>query len=239
MSLEAVDRGIFEQLRKKVVALGYLPDITNYTTEEAYADAKVTYRENRADKTIIEVFGVGNSQSRQEKTDSKITVDRVGLKESTTITYGGTKYYKNQDDTFTKVKLPDTPYDVDYEIRIISTTAKMDRVLNSIVLSVCGSTGKYIPLILPTGEQSSTDGFIIKFNGSVDISKEVFIERVFRITAQEIWILDEEVIQTDVPMLVEVDVNMFTAKKEDNLEDAETLARLTEDENKVSFKVRG
>ena len=115
----------------------------------------------------------------------------------------------------------------------------MDRVLNSIVLSVCGSTGKYIPLILPTGEQSSTDGFIIKFNGSVDITKEVFIERVFRITAQEIWILDEEVIQTDVPMLVEVGVNMFTAKKEDNLEDAETLARLTENENKVSFKVRG
>lgn len=241
MSLQSVDRGIYEQLRKKVVALGFLPEITNYNSQDAYAAAKVTLRESLVDKTIIDVFGVGSSQSRQEKTDSKIVIDRVGLKESSTITYGGTKYYKNQDDTFTKVKLPDTPYDVDYEIRIISTTAKMDRILNNIVLSVCGSTGKYIPM-MDGVVQSSTDGFLIKFNGSVDITKDVFIERVFRITAQEVWLVEEEVLKSNVPMLIEVIadiipvvnvVELETAKKEDD----GTVAVLVETNGKVVEKV--
>ena len=165
-------------------------------------------KESLPDKTIIEVFGIGNSQSRQEKTDCKITVDRLGIKEAGIGIYGGIKYIK-YGDTYDKVQQPTKAYNIDYEVRIISTTARFDRILNGIVLNSLGNM--YISHI-ENGTESA-DKFLLDFNGAVDITKDVFIERVFRYTAKDVYITEEEVLQRNVPQLIEIVANIIPVSR--------------------------
>ncbi len=224
MSLEAVDRGFTELLRREVVRKGYLPDVTLYATATDYAQAKGLLQESLPDKTLIEVFGVGTAQSRQEKTACKITVDRKSLDASQYVIADRIVYrWDSALQKYRKIKCPGAFYDIDYEIRTVSNTTKFDRIMSNLVLSVLHQN-TYIQYF---GEGfTSKDVFAIDFLGCVDISpNEQWLERIYRYKAKAIAI-DEETEVAQVPPLLEVNVDIVPAKRTADFGDTAELERL-------------
>ena len=134
-----LDRSIFELLRKKVVLKGFLPDIVANPTPAQYKAAKDTLRASTA---LIDICGVGFAESRNEKSINKIIIDR---KSSSRGVLGGwgTSYfeeYQNIDGEtrFRKFGLPDFQRTIEYQIRIISTSVKFDRIMDTIVTGTLG-----------------------------------------------------------------------------------------------------
>ena len=237
MALENVDRGIFQQLRRRVVLEGYLPDIKNYVggTAEDYVQAKVTLKEGLPDKTLIEVFGIGSSDSREEKTDCKIVVDRVGMKKGDVSYTDEVFYVANANNKFDKMRMPDTAFDVEYEVRIIGNTAKFDRIMHNIVFYALGSK-KYIKFVDDDGEDT-VGGFLLMFTGFLDITKDKFIERLFRFTAKNVFLTDAELIKADVPKLTQVKVNVVAVSRLDNLNDPVVTQQYLGGKSKVTFDI--
>ena len=236
MSLAYVDRALTEALRKKVVEFQRFPDVTQHSTPEQMETAKATLVANTPDKQLIEVFGVGNSDSRSEKLYNRIIVDRVGLKESPKSFIGQHRYERNANDTFTKYEISPNLFDIDYEVRIISNSVKLDREIHTIVFSAL-PVKKYVKFVDDNG-QDKDQGFWLDFTGNVDLVKEKFIERIFRYTARNVFITEDTVVSNNIPQLVEVTANVIPTPFETNFENEAELNALSEDEEiKVTLKV--
>ncbi len=227
MSLEAVDRGLTELLRKKVVSKGYIPDVTLYPTIPDFKLAKEQLQASLPDHTLIEVFGVGTAQSRQEKTACKITIDRKSMDASQYLVTDSIRYRWDAElGKYRKIKSPGAFYDIDYEIRTVSNTTKFDRIMAELVLS----TIPHKSYVRYFGEGfTSEDVFMVQFLGCVDISpNEQFLERIYRFTAMGVPLDEETEIGTVAP-LIEVKVDIVPAKRDADFGDTDVLQELYEE----------
>ena len=71
MIIQTVDRSITEHLRRRAVELGFLPDVTLYSSSVDYAAAKEALKITNNLKSIIEVYGIGASETRDDKSDAR------------------------------------------------------------------------------------------------------------------------------------------------------------------------
>ena len=137
------ERSIFEAIRLEVIANGFLPDITASidanTWELARAALKATLIKPEG---LVDVFGVGSPEGRNEKLMHRIVIDREGSVPGTIggapsvgfdVT-GGTEGQAGA--TYKKVMLPTLSEDVTYEISIITNHITMDRIMRAIVKNV-------------------------------------------------------------------------------------------------------
>src|SRR5690606_2016746 len=137
MTFENLDRTLYEYTRLKIVELGYLPDITNYNTNEEYLAAKIALSKTLKYNQLIEVFGVGAPESRDEKIPNKITINRKEIFDGSFGTFGAVSFELNQgNESYTKYKNPPRCKNIEYDIRIISNSAFYDRIMHSIILNV-------------------------------------------------------------------------------------------------------
>lgn len=207
MIIQTIDRSITEHLRRRTVELGFIPDVTLYTNSVDYAAAKDDLRINNNLKTIIEVFGIGASETRDDKSDAKIFLDREG---ETPAGVGGWPeefYTKNVDNTFNKWRMPDLTYDVMYEVRTITTDTQVDRTMDSIIRRVLGGR-KYIKLIDSNGDDTDVV-FLIMFKGSVNMSADGYLERVYKYEAAQVWLEEPELLAENIPALISYDANII------------------------------
>ena len=116
VTLEEIDRTIYELIRKRLVADGYLPDIANYRTEKDYIEAKKQIEAQKG--FVIELHGVGTPEARDERIICEITIDRKQIEAG--MLGGETPQFKKDQNTgkFTKEKIPAICSDVRYEIRV-------------------------------------------------------------------------------------------------------------------------
>jgi len=228
MILEATDRGITELLRMAVVKKGFLPDVTLYPDADAWMAAKNVLQNSLVDKTLIEVFGVGTAQSRQEKTACKITVDRRALVPVTEGVFTNAIIYQWDKELkkFRKYKGFGAYYDIDYEIRTVSNTTKFDRITAQIILS----TIPHKMFVQYFGDGFTKDDvFLLEFLGSNDLlPDEQWLERLYRYRARRIP-LDEVTEIGEVPPLLEVKVDVIPVPRITDFEDTELLEELYED----------
>lgn len=215
MLISNIDRGIFEPIRLKLVELNLLPNILSYGNTSAYEEAKINLRNSRTDKTLVDLFGVGSPESRGEKTDSKIVIDRKGVSPNIHVgAYPETKIEKkgSSPETYKKIILPESCYDIDYAINIICTNTKSDRLLHDIVFSSIGAK-RYLNCIQDDGS-SSTETFLILYTGIIDITKGNFIERILRYRVDQVWITEGTLVRDNIPQLKKVDSNIKLAPKD-------------------------
>jgi hypothetical protein len=218
MFLEQVDRAIYEYLRRKVVVLGFLPDITNYETEEEYNAARATRSAslNNNGLKMVDVYGTGSWENRGEKTDSKIIVERRDISSGKTGFSGVSEYVPNvseltnEIENYSKVKMPDKTANIEYEVRYVTTTVKMERILLDIIDSVFGKGTKVIYGVDEDGSFIK-ESFPLVYNGGVDVSNREFIEGFARFTAEEVYLenrFDQE--GQVVPVLIQVNAQLKT-----------------------------
>lgn len=178
MTLTQVDYTIFEALRKACVAAGYLPDYASFTgttdvRRGLYAAAKDVIRD--AGKEIVEVFNVGYVlNDKGIKAPNKISINRKSELLGN-IGFGVNSYFvENDSDSFDKVNLPDSSVTITYDIRIISSSAKYNRIMYSIVQKALGTRRS---LKVVNEDLSESDDYLhIAKQGSVTISSDEFYE---------------------------------------------------------------
>lgn len=201
VGIHEIDRTVYERLRLALVASGYLPNITSYSTETEYTNAKSAIHLSKGG--VIEVMGVGAAESRDAKQSTKIVIDRKGADIGTIGGFPATQFEK-VGDTFTKRNLPDTTMDLNYDIRVISNSVKFERIATEAILAAFGMR-KYIPITVEYN-QDSKDVILMNFKGDVDVSAAGMRERLFKYSAMDIWIkmYDDDVVRANIPPLTSV-----------------------------------
>lgn len=176
-----VDNGIFEIIRLEVVARGYLPNFTAYQNKNDYNNAKKAII--TGGKEVIEIFGVGGFDSRGEKNENNIIIDRKTPRPATTGVGIAVDYDKQQDGSFKKEKQADTKYDIQYQITYFTQKSSYADIIESILLK-CFGARKLVDSLDDTGAKTGEFWLIRKGDG--DTSGDPFIERHILFDARNI-----------------------------------------------------
>ena len=196
MTLEELDRSIYEAIRLKIVSVGRLPDIKLYENNpEGYTQAKNTLRDSLNDKTLIEVFGVGNSSSRDELINSRITINRGVIEEGNIGSFGVQEYILKDNQKFDKVVLPSNTEDVNYDIRIFCSTISQERLIKSIIYKALGQK-KYLKSYL------TEEVFLLTKVGDSNVSATNLTEIIIKYVASDLFLNESELIETDIPKMI-------------------------------------
>lgn len=202
-SLDELDRTLYELLRLELVSAGLLPDITVMANEAAYIAAKAAIR--AANKEVVEIFGVGAAPARDEKTTSKIVIQRKGVVGGS-IGANNLVHYRpyvaaGNVNKFRKIKYPSMTKSIRYEVRIIASGRDTEVILTNILYKVLGQQK-----CLNAFDGVSAFGskkFVLNYDGDVDLNGGgAFMERLFSYSINDIFIDTETVISSNiVPMI--------------------------------------
>ncbi len=188
-TFDQVDRGISEAIRLRCVALGLLPDRATAANIDAYSAAKQTIRDGGG--KIIEVYGIGSIQARDESEYNSIFIDRddsvpgtIGMFGTKTFTErldipsGKTVYdvYLNQTGTVT----------LEYQISYMTDDTNYDRILQQIIFDTLKVRG-FLYGVNDDGTPM-TRGFNTSYRTAIDKSGKDWIERSFRYDVPDIAI---------------------------------------------------
>lgn len=205
MTLEDLDRTIYEHIRLEVVRLGYLPDVTLYATPELYRNALESLQQTLKFKQIIDVLGVGAENSRDDKRPNRIIIDRLTITQGSLGSYGVTDFEKQPDDSFTKSQRNYSTQDIQYNVRCISNSAHYDRVLNQIIINVYNRLN--YKKVLENGILTD-DEILITQTDARDVSSTDLLEKLFIYTVEDVYIGDDTTIGTDISGITEIDTNV-------------------------------
>lgn len=203
VSIHEIDRTVYESLRLSLVSGGFLPDITKYQTELAYNTAKDSIRTT---KGLIEVYGVGSSESRDAKETSKIIIDRMGMDVGVLGGYPASQFEPDTGGKFKKRVLPDMTMDLNYDVRIITNSVKTERLMAEIIFAAFG-VRKYVP-VAKEYNANSDEAILFNFNGDVDVSASGMKERVYKYSAKDVWLRqhigDTDIVRSQIAPLTSV-----------------------------------
>lgn len=213
-----IDRSVFEAIRLELVSAGYLPNVANYLIPDtadavdiaAYTAAK---KELSDDDHLIDLYGVGNYKSKQEKLIPKIVVLRKGID---TGSLGGmhATYYEQSTFKLTpqsansvgfiKYKYPTATKHIQYDIRIVCDTAELERIMLDIVYKALGEFKQMNP-VLPTGSQDSERSFMIRSLNAINITSSDIIEWSLPYTVQDVWLSKGTLVKGNIVKLSDYD----------------------------------
>lgn len=193
--IEQIDRAFFEPLRLELIASGYLPDITLYTTAVQYETAM------NALTTKVELFGVGNQKARGRVNNNKVVIDRINISDGS---LGGGQavksYLKTSPTNFTRYTTPASTSTLTYQISYVTDSHSIDLAIHKAILKTFQSNG-YLRAVNPNG--SLGDFFRYQRTDYKDNSDGDFIERHFTFNAINIAIAQQILLEeTQVSPLI-------------------------------------
>lgn len=210
ISLQNLDRTIFELIRLRAVANEAIPDITSFTgtpqeVNAAYQAEKETMLANN--KTIIELYGTSVAAIRDTKTQEKIVIDRKSIGIANRATIGN--YIVPNGDNFQEKKTIDDN-NVTYEIRVIASTVKSERLAYKIISEALGSGVVARKSIIDSGEFEG-EYFEINFQSCVNVTTlHDAMEYVYTYICPNILLLEDEIIQENIVPLIKIGVDIST-----------------------------
>lgn len=208
VSVKEVDRAIFERLRKKVVAKGLYPDVATLTTADQLLTAKAAMR--TAGKELIEVFGVGGWESKDEKGASKIVILHKGMTRGSLSGIGCFYYHQrlvNDVAVYDKYAYPDYSKNLRYEVRIICTTAAAERVLLDIVETALGGFTRMNP-VLDNSTPDMGRSFMLRVGDGVNLTNSGIIEWMFQVEAEDVWLHSGNKVRENIAPMTKVTMNL-------------------------------
>lgn len=140
---ERVERSIFECIRLISVDAGYTADIADLeNTQEDYDTYQAAMVDIRTEKGFaVEIFSNSSVEAKAERKSPRIVINTRRALNGDLGTH--LKEYKLNGETYDLVKHPFTSSDFQIDIHLVSSKAKQDRVLASI-LAASLSTRNYI-----------------------------------------------------------------------------------------------
>ena len=175
------DNAIFEAMRLRLVALGYLPDFVAAGSSDAYNTAKAAII--TGGKRIIEVISTGSWQSKGEKNNNNIIIVRGTPKPAQLGKGQGFVYDDIGGGVFNKYKESDTLFTIPYQISFSTDTQEYADIIED-VIRFCFSSRAYL-----TGmkdDETASNNFWFIQTGQFDTSGVDFIEHGFSFEARDI-----------------------------------------------------
>lgn len=230
-----ISDGIFEVIRKAVVAAGYLPDFVSAGSSSAYQTAKGAIISSG--KEVIEVFNVGSYKSKGEDMNNNIIINRASVLPAKIGTGRDIQFTSNTSGTFNKMHTPENRYDIMYSISYNTMSEKYAEIIEEIILNAFESR-KFIRAVKSNGDvimdvmddynndgeddfdrsedvRKNVAGFWLMNRGFVDTSGTNFIEKQWRFEAINIDLIGWKNIDT-VPQLVQFDFALGTEPNNTN-----------------------
>lgn len=203
-----VDKTIEELLRLKSVELGYLADVTQYTSSKAYHDANEVIRQDVG--YIVPIFGVGTPYKRGEIDKVGIYINRGNDYAKRNSGYGHYYVFDTANDDYIKYFTSLHIYDCEYEIRWVANDADAFRVAEQIVRTTFALPFHNL-IIYDTDNNTWTlsgeSKYIEISSYSQVISTDEMFEHLMRIKIHDIP-LDPDVFIERVPKLTQVTGNI-------------------------------
>lgn len=197
LTLEEIDRTLYNIIRKRLVELGYLPNIEDYDTEKAYIKAKKDIEDEKG--FVIEIHGVGTPEARDESRVCEITIDRKDVAVGDLGAYPAHQFKKQSDGKFTKELIPPMNSDVVYEIRVFTNSVAKERIVTEILYGLFNHRFYYA--ITEEYNENDDKTILVVSGGDVDVSSTDVRERVFRYIVEGVWLGSPTIVRRDiVPM---------------------------------------
>lgn len=202
-----LDRTLFELIRRRLVVLDLLPDVTLYTTAEAFSAAKTAH--TTAGKTLVEVFGTGSTASRDRKESHRIVINRKGTAEGTiggrTVYYEPKEVEVGEPARFNKKRRPEETVMVNYEIRLVTNSTEVERKCSSAIFSALGIK-RYVQMF--NGNTFTNKSALLIFKGDAEVNSTDFIERLYMFGYLEIWLDNTSEDLGEVAALTDIQVSI-------------------------------
>lgn len=217
-TLEQIDKGLYEAIRKAIVKSGFLPDILLYPTEVSFLAQRILIEQSG--KNIIELFPVGFQQSKQEIRYNSIYLERGEIAQGDFSTSRVVDFIEKPADgiipkSYDKVLMPDYPVNISYTVTLFTNTSLYERIIYKILQDALGKR-KFMPGVKL--DRTFTDPkFWLFYQGNTDTSGADFIEKQYRYQAKDIILDDPELIY-NVPEMNEVVIESMPSKAITTLE---------------------
>lgn len=212
ISRKEIERTIMENIRTRVVAMGYLADVAlyqpptvpNQTAYTAANQAIVT-----AGKQVIEVFGVGSNEARGEKRVNKIFINLRQINPGSISHWGESLDPSVLPNTWQRSFVATSSSNLVYDIRTVTKTTEYDRICTQALMNGVTSsrTAQGLAVILDNGTADTSRYVMVRLVNSTDIRNDQFIERLYTFEVIDAWIDSWEVVpyQNDIVPIIEVE----------------------------------
>lgn len=206
---QKVERSVFELIRLKLVAGGYLPDITTFSVDKPGYDLyqQAIAAVVQAKGFCIEIFGASSPQAKGFKKVPRIVIKTRSYRPGELGNQPNLSFVPvgpaNDPTSFEGKKLPPTTSNLKLEIHLVAKSSKQDRVLHNIIQQTL-TTRRYVPIY-----DNPTMKFFLIDTGFLDLEDldEGVIERVYNYEAKDIYASDEVVVTTVAPIVEITRVN--------------------------------
>jgi len=192
MTFDEIERAVFEVIRKKIVSLGYLPDIALYQPTDdvaGYEAAKKAIRDSG--KKIIDIKGVGDPKARGELDYNSIFINRGDIADGS-LGFKCTNFYEKivegEETYFNVYENASGTVDIEYQIGYITDDVNYDRLIQSILFNSLRKKN-YFKGINSLGNKT-TEGFNTRYITTLDKSGKDYIERAARYDFMDIILED-------------------------------------------------
>lgn len=207
--LEILDRTLTEHLRLKMVAMGFLPDVTFYAGNLIGFEAAKDAIRNDPNKFLVEVFGVGNNDEKGELQIPRITIKRLAKETGDIAAFPEIKFEKYKDelnrDRYRKLQYPEKTMDVPYQVRVFTNTTKQDRLLSAAIEEVLGLR-RSIPSIKDDLTLTGPELFI-EYQTEANVGNLSIKETVYEYIIKDVWIHKFKEISIGIVPITKITVN--------------------------------
>lgn len=188
LTLKQIENGISEVIRLRIVANGYLPDVTAYATDALYQAARDVII--ASGKSIIECFAGGSYISNQDVKSNDIIISRYGKDPAATGTIPTLQYEKvDGQPEYTKNKSPEGFFDITYKITYICYNENDADIIETIIHESLGTRRVLNAL---NDDASIAGTFRFEYRNFIELNSKDYIERVFYYETTNIDLLGDE-----------------------------------------------
>lgn len=215
---EALERSVFELLRKKTVSMGYLPDIEEFDIENNDMDISSKAQEdyskelNNISKSkgfAIEIFNYANQQYYGQKKPPRIVIQTESFLQGQLGLDTTQKYKRDEDGKYRALQSESMLSDFYFNVHLVTNTTLQTRVLHQIMHEAIPRRG-YIPWHNNDILKENNNLMVRYINmGDVGWPNEGIIEKVFRYEIPDAHTVDNRILITDIAAInnITVDIN--------------------------------
>lgn len=223
-----IDNCLFEHLRRRVVALGYYPDLTLFqpTTPTNVINFNAALAVIKSTKNPINIVGVGAFIDKGQMELNTLYVHRVSKDKGSVAMFDtglvrtdGLTTPPDANTTYGRVSTKGFTQNVQYEVRFIANNQDNADVLSGIILFALTNGRDYFDIYdLNTGLVVPDKQILLEFVGEQDLNLYEFKEYIYRFTVIDAWIVlgdnlpdgIETIINPNIVPITQIDLNLET-----------------------------
>lgn len=216
VSREEIERTLFEFIRLRLVAMGYLADVSAYqppsgANQTAYEAALQAIR--AGGKEVIEPYGIGGNEKRGEKRVNKIWINLRQLNTGSVSLWGESLDPNSGNPlVFDRTFFASSTSNCIYDIRSSCDKSEYDRICTQAILQglTASRVGQAFPIVRNDGTQDGTRWILVRLINSTDIRQPQFFERLYTFEVQDVWLDAWGYVPyiTGIPQMTEQTVNV-------------------------------